>query len=76
MRNYFGISDVTTHEEVSRKFLRVLESVWGLAVLGLEAFLTQLQSTKDWWVTADRPQSGGSRVNSSRNKCEVEFVKC
>lgn len=59
MRNYFGISDVTTNKEMSRKFLGVLESVWGLAVLAVEAFMAHLHSTKDWWVTPDHPPARG-----------------
>lgn len=55
MRNYFGISDVTTNEEVSRKFLSFQESVWGMLILAIKAFMRQLQNTKEWWVTVGHP---------------------
>lgn len=60
MRSYFRISNVTTNEEVSRKFLSALESVWGLAVLAVEAFVTQLQIVKPGGLLQIIPQSEGS----------------
>lgn len=48
MRNYFKTFNVTTHEEVSRKFLRVLESL-GPGCFGSGGFYDQLHNTKDWW---------------------------
>lgn len=35
MRQCFGISNVTTNEEVSRKFLSIQESVWDLFILAI-----------------------------------------
>lgn len=71
MRNYFGIFNVTTSEEVPRKFLSVLESL-GPGCFGLlEAFMTQLHNTKDC-----PPVRGAiSQGTFSRKKFEVGFVR-
>lgn len=47
MRNYFGIFNVTTNEEVPRKFLSILECLGPDCFGLLEVFMTQLHNTKD-----------------------------
>lgn len=78
MRNYFGISIMTTNEEVSRKTLSIQESVWGLFILAIQvtAFMTQLQNTKEWWVSAGRPPALCNESILQETNMKLSLSKC
>lgn len=76
MGNYFAMLNVTTREEVSRKFLGVLERL-GPGCFGSGGFYDPTsQHKKDWWVKCrlPPPQIRGCHESILR-ETKMKFVK-